>query len=626
MVIWKHGSNEMAVLRKYKISFNPIGKTVDVLSGTSILDAARLAGINLTAVCGGNSSCGQCRVIISEGKTSPIVDQEKEILSQDKIDCGYRLACGTFPESDLKIDIPGKSLLTGMKLQLESTRSNFQVDSAIKAFDLKLSKPELDNPVDDFNNVLKGLKNEYNIENVSADINALKQLPPCLRENGWEVSVFIRNDEIIGFCPPGASPVGLAVDIGTTKVAAYLMDLVTGEELASSGAVNPQIVYGDDVMSRLDIAIHKGDPEESCTPELTRVIREFFNEIIGETSKRAGVERCYVADICVVGNTAMTHLFLDLPVEQLANSPYVAASNGPADVKARDLGITASPGAYVHILPGIGGFVGSDHVSMILASDIDRKNKITLGVDIGTNTEIVLSHPGKNGLISLSCPSGPAFEGAHVTDGMRAASGAIETVKLTEDEINIKTIDNAPAIGLCGSGIIDVVSGLYRLGIINDRGRFNKNDKRVSKGKHGHEFKLVVDCDNGDNNIVISQKDIAEIQLAKGAIRAGIESLLEVSNISEDMVEEVIIAGAFGSYIDLVNAVDIGLLPAFPKARYLQVGNSAGAGAKMALLSRKERGRATNIAANTRYLELTTHKNFNRRFAQCMKFPQEKQV
>lgn len=613
------------MLKKYKISFNPIGNTVDVLSGTSVLDAARLAGINLTAVCGGNGNCGQCRVIISKGKTSPVADQEKEIFSQDEIDCGYRLACNTFPESDLKIDIPGKSLLTGMKLQLESNMSTVHVDPIIKTFDIKLPKPTLDNPADDFNSVLRILKDKYNLENLSVDINALKQLSPCLREKVWEVSVFIRSDEIIGFYPPGTSPVGLAVDMGTTKIAAYLMDLATGEELASSGAVNPQTVYGDDVMSRLDFAIHKGDSKESCTPELTRIIRDFLNEITDEISKRAGVKRYHVADICIVGNTAMTHLFLDLPVGQLANSPYVAAFNGPVDVKARDLELKVSPGAYVHILPGIGGFVGSDHVSMILASNIDRNNKVTLGIDIGTNTEIVINSSENNRLASLSCPSGPAFEGAHVTDGMRAAGGAIETVKLTKEGINIKTIGDEPAIGLCGSGIIDAVSELYRWGIINDRGRLNENDERVSRGKHGYEFKLI-DSNNGENNIVISQKDIAEIQLAKGAIKAGIESLLEANNIPEDRVEEVIIAGAFGSYIDLVNAVDIGLLPAFPGARYIQVGNSAGAGAKMALLSRKERKRAINIAAGTEYMELTTHNSFNRRFAKGMKFPQEKKV
>jgi len=615
----------MAVLRKYNILFNPIGKSVDALSGTSILEAARLAGINLTATCGGKGSCGQCRVVINEGGTSPVKNNEKKAISQEDINCGYRLACSTFPESDIKVNIPGKSLLTDLKIQLEANRNDIQVDPIIRAFDLKLFKPTLDSPIDDLNNVLGTLKKDHNIENLSADIKAIKQLSPFLRENGWETTVFLRHDEIIGFCPKSASPVGLAVDMGTTKIAAYLMDLTTGEELASSGAINPQTVFGDDVMSRLDIALHDDGSEGSCTPKFAKIMRDLLNEMISELSKRAGLTIYHVADICIVGNTAMIHLFLDLPVVQLANSPYVASSNSAIDVKARDIELSASVGAYVHILPGIGGFVGADHVSMILASDIDRKNEVTLGIDIGTNTEVVLKSPENNSPVSLSCPSGPAFEGAHVTDGMRAANGAIETVKLTEEGIKIETIGNTPAIGLCGSGIIDVVAELYRWGIINDRGRFNSDDKRVSQGEYGYEFRLT-ESDNENNNIVVSQKDIAEIQLAKGAIKAGIEALMEVCNISEDMVEQVIIAGAFGSYIDLINAVDIGLLPAFPNARYIQVGNNAGVGAKMALVSFKERERAMNIAANTRYLELTTHKTFNRRFAQGMRFPQEKQV
>jgi uncharacterized 2Fe-2S/4Fe-4S cluster protein (DUF4445 family) len=411
--------------------------------------------------------------------------------------------------------------------------------------------------------------------------------------------------------------------MGTTKIAAYLVDLTTGEELASTGAINPQTVYGDDVMSRLDFAIHGDDSSENGITKLAKVMRDLFNEMIDDLCRKTGLAKNNVVDICIVGNTAMTHLFLDLPVEQLASSPYVAASNTAIDVKARDLDLSVCPGAYVHILPGIGGFVGADHVSMILASEIDLKKKITLGVDIGTNTEIVLNNPSGNSLVSLSCPSGPAFEGAHVTDGMRAANGAIESVKLTEDGVEYKTIGNEPAIGLCGSGIIDVVAELYRWNVINDRGRFNKNDKRVTRGKYGSEFSLT---NNDEKNIVVSQKDIAEIQLAKGAIKAGIEALMEVSNITEDMVEEVIIAGAFGSYIDLISTVDIGLLPSFPNARYIQVGNSAGVGAKLALLSKRLRQRARDIAAKTRYLELTTHPSFNRRFAEGMRFPPEKQV
>ena len=610
----------MAVLKKYNISFNPAGKSITVLAGTSIMEAAGSAGINITAACGGKGFCGQCRVVIKGGDVSSPLKKEMEFISQDDIGCGHRLACCVFPEGDVKVHIPEKSLLTGFRLQVEGEAAGLEADPLIRSCDISVSPPSLADPVSDIKNVLRGLKENHNISDLSVDIMAAKQMPALLRKHNWEISVYLRDNEIMGFMPGGSYPAGLAVDLGTTKVAAYLMDLATGKELAGTGVINPQSIYGDDVMSRLDSALHDSDSKDACSPGLSGIIRESLNGIIDKLTREAGMARENVADICIVGNTAMTHLFLGLPVEQLAKSPYVAATDLPVDIKARDVGIQACPGAYIHLLPGIGGFVGGDHVSMIMGSGIDRKDKITIGVDIGTNTEIVLNNPKKGTLMSLSCPSGPAFEGAHVTDGMKAARGAVEAVRITEESVELRTIGNARPIGLCGSGILDAVAELYRWGIINDRGRFDRDNKRVGQGKYGPEF-ILSGNNNGSRKIVISQKDVAEIQLAKGAIKAGIEALMEVSGVTEDMVEEVVVAGAFGSYINLVNAVDIGLFPAFPNAGYYQVGNSAGIGAKMALVSKTERMRARDIALKTIYLELTTHKNFNQRFAEGMRFP-----
>ncbi len=610
----------MAALKKYNISFAPTNKSATVLAGTNIMDAARSAGVNLAASCGGKGLCGQCRVIITKGDVSSPLEIEDKFLSPDDKAKGYRLACRTFPESDIKVHVPEKSLVSDLKLQLEGEATGYEVDPVIKSCDVTVSPPGLADPASDLKRIIKSLKNSHNITAVSADIMAVRQLPLLLRKNNWETTVYLRDNEIIGFMPKGSPPAGLAVDLGTTKVAAYLMDLTTGMELVSQGAINPQSPYGDDVMSRLDNVLHDMDRKDTGPSKLHEAVRDLLNEIIETLTRKAGLTGNNVADICIVGNTAMTHLFLGLPVEQLAKSPYVAATDFPMDIRARDVGIKACPGAYIHLLPGIGGFVGGDHVSMIIGAGIDRKDRITLGVDIGTNTEIVLNNPGMDSLVSLSCPSGPAFEGAHVTDGMKAARGAIESVRITKEKVEFRTIGNAPPVGLCGSGIIDAVAELYRWGIISDRGRFDRANDRVCQGKSGSEF-VIVGSDNGNGRIVISQKDIAEIQLAKGAIKAGIEALMEVNHVTEDMVEEVIIAGAFGSYINLVNAVDIGLFPAFPNARYLQVGNSAGTGAKMALVSKRERERAGNIALKTLYLELTTHRNFNQRFAEGMRFP-----
>jgi uncharacterized 2Fe-2S/4Fe-4S cluster protein (DUF4445 family) len=317
----------------------------------------------------------------------------------------------------------------------------------------------------------------------------------------------------------------------------------------------------------------------------------------------------------------MTHLLLDLPIGQLAASPYAACVNHALDIKARDLDLNVCPGAYCHILPGIGGFVGADHVAMVLGTGIDRASGITLGLDIGTNTEIVIRRPDRDLMMSTSCASGPAFEGAHVTDGMRAVTGAIEAVRLTEKGAEYRTIGGAPAIGHCGSGIIDAVAELYKWGIINERGRFSKTSPRVHRGEKGLEFRIVEEK-NGDGGVVITQKDIDQVQLAKGAIRAGMAALMEETCTSPEMVAEVILAGAFGSYINISNAVDMGLLPWLPNTIYKQVGNAAGQGAKMALLSRSERRRAQQIAARTGYLELTTHRGFKRLFVEGMMFQQ----
>ena len=401
------------------------------------------------------------------------------------------------------------------------------------------------------------------------------------------------------------------------------MDLTTGEELASIGSVNPQTAYGEDVMTRLQHAAKSQSAEGSISPELTTVVHEKLNKLLEQLTQKAEVSNLQVTDVCIVGNTAMIHLLLNLPVQQLAAAPYISAANSSIKIKAHDLGLKTAPCCIVSTPPSIGGFVGSDHIAMILAANIDSSDKITLGIDIGTNTEIVLQSPGKDRLFALSCPSGPAFEGAHISDGMRAAKGAIERVKLTATGAEYRTIGDSLPIGLCGSGIIDAIAELYRNGIIDHRGRLQKTDERVRQGRDRLEF-LLVPCSESalDKDLVITQKDIDEVLLAKGAIRAGIEVLFEETGTSPQSVENVIIAGAFGSYINLVNAVDMGMLPSMPNATYRQVGNGAAAGAKMIILSVDERNHAEEIASKTDYIELTTNSGFNRKFAAGINLPE----
>ncbi|MCA9976025.1 MAG: DUF4445 domain-containing protein, partial [Anaerolineales bacterium] len=355
---------------------------------------------------------------------------------------------------------------------------------------------------------------------------------------------------------------------------------------------------------------------------LAAKVQDTLNELLRELTSQADAAPEQIVDACIVGNTAMTHLLLQLPVSQLAKAPYVAAVGTALSVRAATLGLTMAPGAVVYIPPCIGGFVGADHVAMILACDLDQHDKVVLGVDIGTNTEIAIRKPGMDFLTSASCASGPAFEGAHISDGMRAASGAIEKVKITSDHVELTTIDDAPAVGLCGSGIVDVTAELYRSGLINHRGRFDKESVRVENGRFGPEFCLVPAVQSGSNrDVVITQKDVNEIQLAKGAIHAGLQILLEATDTAPEDVGEVIVAGAFGSFLNIKNAIAMGLFPVLPNAQYRQVGNAAVIGAKWMLISKEARVRAEQIAYSTAYNELTVYPQFSRKFALGMLFP-----
>jgi uncharacterized 2Fe-2S/4Fe-4S cluster protein (DUF4445 family) len=479
----------------------------------------------------------------------------------------------------------------------------------------------------DLERVVDGLETAHGLRHLRAEPAVVRDLSAVARETGWQLSAYVRSGaraerELVGVAAPGRRALGLAVDLGTTKIAGYLLDLETGQELAAAGVMNPQIGYGEDVISRLVHATRN----PASQAELARVVHEALDNLAGTLAEMAGAGREQIAEACIVGNTAMTHLLLGLPVRQLAVAPFVAAASSAMDVKARDLGLRLAPGAYVHVPPCIGGFVGADHVAMILGADLDHSPHAALGVDIGTNTEIVLHLPYQAYLTSASCASGPAFEGAHIRDGMRAATGAIETVWLGPDGPLHRTIGGAPPVGLCGSGIVDAVACLWQGGLMDARGRLRRDAPGVrasANGKPGElEWLIVPPGQTGHGrDIVMTQHDVNEIQLAKGAIATGLETLLEATETPPDAVQQVVVAGAFGSYLNLDSALDIGLLPRLPNASYQQVGNAAGVGAKMALLSHRERARAQQIAGRTGYVELTTFTGFNRRFARSMWFP-----
>jgi uncharacterized 2Fe-2S/4Fe-4S cluster protein (DUF4445 family) len=333
---------------------------------------------------------------------------------------------------------------------------------------------------------------------------------------------------------------------------------------------------------------------------------------------KAGLSAQDIADAVVVGNTAMHHLFLGLPVKQLGLAPYVAAESQALDIPCQEVGLALAPGADVHLLPNIAGFVGADHVAMLLASGMTGRSGVILGLDIGTNTEISLVADGRH--FACSTASGPAFEGAHILHGMRAAPGAIEKVLIHDGQVLVQTVDGATPVGLCGSGILDLVAQMRVVGIINPRGGFVEpgRNPRVRKGDHGYEYVVVPLSENGSAEITFSRSDVNEIQLAKGAMRAGVNVLLKHACMDENDIDEVIIAGAFGTYLDVQSGIEIGMFPRIDPARYRQVGNAAGTGARMVLLSTEQRARAMQIARRVNYIELTAEPDFAAEFARAL--------
>jgi uncharacterized 2Fe-2S/4Fe-4S cluster protein (DUF4445 family) len=593
----------------FVIDFEPVGRRGNCSDDQSLFECARRLNVDLVSLCGGAGSCNRCKVQVISGEVSGLTEEESSVLSESELKQNYRLACRTFPRSNLKICVPPESLTAPQRTQVEGLDVDVQPDPAVRGFNVQLTAPSLEQPVADDQNLWAELSRQHNVAAGTIDLMVQQSLAPCLRSSDWGIRVALRDSEIVAVGPPVERWLGFAVDIGTTKIAAYLVDMETGKTLISRGLMNPQISYGEDVVSRIYAATKSRDN----AAKLQALLVDTLTRTSAEMCAEIGVLPSSIVDAVVVGNTAIHHLFLQLPVNQLGLSPYVPAVQGAVDIKARDLGLRIAPGAYVHLLPNIAGYVGADHVAMLLATRIAESRDVVLALDIGTNTEICLSHKGR--MASVSCASGPAFEGAHIKFGMRAAPGAIEHVRLSGEKLEIQTIGGKPPIGICGSGLLDVVAQLKLNGVLNSGGRMGQHARvRTRDGKP--EFVLV----ERQEAITVSQKDVRELQLAKSAIRLGIRALVEAEGLPEDRIDEVIIAGAFGTFIDIESAIAIGMLPPLPLERFRQVGNAAGTGARLALISRSQRRQAARIALRDEYIELAGIPNFNRKFAEASYF------
>jgi uncharacterized 2Fe-2S/4Fe-4S cluster protein (DUF4445 family) len=594
----------------FQVDFQPIGRRGACDSEESLLDAARQFGVDLINFCGGKGVCNRCKVQVIEGETSELTQVERRALTEAEIHTGYRLACMTFPRSDCKIRVPAESLTTPMRTQIEGLETDVEVRAVVRATPITLQPPSLEAPKADAESLLQALNQNTH----RFDLPVLQHLSSDLRAWNWHCRVNERDNEVIAVTAPDSRPLGFAVDLGSTKIAGYLVYLETGEVLNSRGQMNPQISYGEDIVSRITYAMKSRE----AAARMQSVVVEGLNELATQMCQSANAVCGHILDVVIVGNTAMHHLLLGLPVAQLASAPFVPTAISAMDVKAREIGLRLAPGAYVHLLPNIAGYVGGDHVAMLLATAHLWEGNTALVLDIGTNTEISLVTAAGD-IRCLSCASGPAFEGYHIADGMRARPGAIESIRVTADEVLYATIEDEPAVGICGSGIIDAVAQMNLAGVLSPNGRIQLGSHpAVSEADGERQFTLVpAEPGKKQRGVAITQDDVREIQLAKASIQTGINVLLQESGIKAEDLDQIIIAGAFGSFIDIPNTLATGMLPDIPLDRFNQVGNAAGIGARMALLSASQRAAARELGHRLEYIELATYPEFSRRFARA---------
>ncbi len=599
----------------FEINLQPVGRRIELPAGVTLLDAARQAGVDLVAVCGGEGICGACRVRLIEGRLSPHTLTETANLSEADLAHGFRLACQAQVLGPVRIDIPPESLTTPQRLQLEGQDASVALAPVVIPLEVDVPPPGLDDLRSDLTRLTEATAKLTPLS-LSFSRSVLADLPGKLRAQGWHVRLALRQSEVVAILPPHSLLYGLAVDVGTTKVAAYLVNLETGHTAAKQGAMNPQIAYGEDVISRITYANEHASGASTLQGRLVDTLNQLASDLCAEAN--ASVD--HIVEAVIVGNTAMHHLFTGLPVRQLGVAPYVPAVGEANQFPAKEVGLQLAPGAYVYLPPNIAGYVGADHVAMLLGAGLVETPKTVVALDIGTNTEISLFHQGRH--FSCSCASGPAFEGAHIQFGMRAAPGAIERVRINGQEVQVQTIGGQAAVGLCGSGILDVVAELLRAHLIDGRGVMKGEHPRLRGNGSKTDFVLApADKSGVEHDVIVSRSDISEIQLAKGAIRAGVETLLAVAGVGDQAIDQFIVAGAFGTYLDLESAIRIGLFPDLARDRFQQVGNAAGSGARHLLTSTRERELAEVIAKQVEYVELAGHTAFTSVYMKALAFP-----
>ena len=621
---------------KYYVTLKPSGNRIEVEAGTLVSDAIEEAGLELNLPCGGQGRCGRCKVVVEEGQ---VKRRSVSRLSQTELEQGYALACQTAVESDVTVFIPPQeAILRKLPSEKEAKKViTLPVEcdwrkNPIRSFFLEIEPPSLADNTTDFERLQRELARQHGIRGLAADLPIIKKLARILRGADWRVTAVLEMDtwaspdgppRLIDLRPGDrtASSWAVAVDIGTTSNVVYLVNLLTSEVVDTAAEYNGQISCGEDVISRIIYATK----QEGGLAHLQRLVVQTINGRIEELVERNGIDPSEIDKMTVAGNPTMIHLFLGLWPESIRLEPYVPTVNHPLPVKARELSLHINPEATVDCLPGVGAYVGADTTAGVLSSLMYQTEALTLFIDVGTNGEIVLGN--FDWLLSCACSAGPAFEGSGVQSGMRATIGAIEEVWINNKtyEPTIRVIGDVPPRGICGSGMISLLAEMFITGIIDKGGKVNRSldTPRVRIGEHGPEYVVAwaEETRRKAEDVVITEVDITNLIRAKAAFYAGFSVLTRSVGLQLAEVEQVLIGGAFGQYINVEKAIQIGLLPDMPWERFKYLGNTSALGAYTALLCPDMRQEVVDIASKMTYLELSADNTFMDEFIKALFLP-----
>lgn len=619
---------------KYRVIFLPDNITVEVEPGTGLFKAAKAAGVYVLSSCGGKGNCGKCKLVIKSGSVQS--GRSSSFLTAEEVEQGYVLACHSSVTSDLSVEIPPESrmqakhkIATGAKTEdlfglLESAGGC--LESRIKRLYLELNPPTLDDNISDYERVRRALeKAGFDSSLLHMNYLVLKKLAHVLREEEWKVTVSLvatgKVVEVLDIYPGDAtkSRYGAAVDIGTTTIVVYLVDMTSGRVLGSASTYNSQVKCGDDVITRIVYAT-----EKNGLGELQDLVVGNISSMLSELAAKNNVQPGMIDYIVVAGNTTMTHLFYGINPQYIREEPYIPTATFFPLIRGKNIGLTIGPQAIIYAMPNVASYVGGDITAGVLVSQMHKQDKVSLFIDVGTNGEIVLGN--REWLVTAACSAGPAFEGSGIKFGMRAMEGAIEEVEIDPRtyDVNYRVIGDVKPIGICGSGMIDTLAEMYLKGVIDQKGKIREEigSKRIRRGESGLEYVLAWRVESAVNKeIVITEVDLDNLIRAKAAIYAGFATLLGQMGMGFSDVERIYIAGGFGRYIDVERAITIGMLPDLPVEKFVFLGNTSIIGAYYALLCDGLRREAEDIARKMTYIELSVSRSFMDEYLSALFLP-----